>query len=80
MRFMQFRAHDKYALHLSKMEKVSAIIVRFAFASLLEDTSFFGLSKKIMSSSFLESSCSKVNGLHLIFLLHFCNLYLKEIF
>ena len=22
MRFMQFRAHDKYALHLSKMEKV----------------------------------------------------------
>ncbi|XP_049291490.1 potassium channel subfamily T member 2 isoform X2 [Anopheles funestus] len=23
MRFMQFRAHDKYALHLSKMEKVS---------------------------------------------------------
>lgn len=25
MRFMQFRAHDKYALHLSKMEKVSII-------------------------------------------------------
>lgn len=24
MRFMQFRAHDKYALHLSKMEKVRA--------------------------------------------------------
>lgn len=23
MRFMQFRAHDKYALHLSKMEKVN---------------------------------------------------------
>ncbi|KAF2902028.1 hypothetical protein ILUMI_04156, partial [Ignelater luminosus] len=23
MRFMQFRAHDKYALHLSKMEKRS---------------------------------------------------------
>lgn len=22
MRFMHFRAHDKYALHLSKMEKV----------------------------------------------------------
>lgn len=26
MRFMQFRAHDKYALHLSKMEKVIKII------------------------------------------------------
>lgn len=26
MRFMQFRAHDKYALHLSKMEKVNNII------------------------------------------------------
>jgi hypothetical protein len=25
MRFMQFRAHDKYALHLSKMEKVLGI-------------------------------------------------------
>ena len=24
MRFMQFRAHDKYALHLSKMEKVNS--------------------------------------------------------
>ena len=24
MRFMQFRAHDKYALHLSKMEKVES--------------------------------------------------------
>lgn len=24
MRFMQFRAHDKYALHLSKMEKVTS--------------------------------------------------------
>lgn len=27
MRFMQFRAHDKYALHLSKMEKVSKFIL-----------------------------------------------------
>lgn len=25
MRFMQFRAHDKYALHLSRMEKVKQI-------------------------------------------------------
>jgi len=25
MRFMQFRAHDKYALHLSKMEKVLGV-------------------------------------------------------
>lgn len=28
MRFMQFRAHDKYALHLSKMEKVRQTIAR----------------------------------------------------
>lgn len=28
MRFMQFRAHDKYALHLSKMEKVSKLANR----------------------------------------------------
>lgn len=28
MRFMQFRAHDKYALHLSKMEKVGAILLK----------------------------------------------------
>lgn len=26
MRFMQFRAHDKYALHLSKMEKVGSAL------------------------------------------------------
>lgn len=25
MRFMQFRAHDTYALHLSRMEKVSTL-------------------------------------------------------
>lgn len=30
MRFMQFRAHDKYALHLSKMEKVSKLASRQA--------------------------------------------------
>lgn len=30
MRFMQFRAHDKYALHLSKMEKVITVKV-FSF-------------------------------------------------
>lgn len=28
MRFMQFRANDKYALHLSKMEKVITALVR----------------------------------------------------
>ncbi len=29
MRFMQFRAHDAYALHLSKMEKVSGSLYNF---------------------------------------------------
>lgn len=29
MRFMQFRAHDKYALHLSKMEKVKFNFLRY---------------------------------------------------
>ena len=28
MRFMQFRAHDKYALHLSRMEKVNVVSIR----------------------------------------------------
>lgn len=31
MRFMQFRANDKYALHLSKMEKVITVPVRKCF-------------------------------------------------
>lgn len=38
MRFMQFRAHDKYALHLSKMEKVgTARPTRRAAAPSLHD-------------------------------------------
>lgn len=33
MRFMQFRAHDKYALHLSKMEKVKRdVYIRIEYA------------------------------------------------
>jgi len=33
MRFMQFRAHDKYALHLSKMEKVLGVLFQLFIAS-----------------------------------------------
>ena len=33
MRFMQFRAHDKYALHLSKMEKVLGVSFQLFSAS-----------------------------------------------
>jgi hypothetical protein len=36
MRFMQFRAHDAYALHLSRMEKVRTFLQKSNFSS------FFG--------------------------------------
>ncbi|XP_055606305.1 potassium channel subfamily T member 2 isoform X5 [Uranotaenia lowii] len=39
MRFMQFRAHDKYALHLSKMEKVTSLPVEALIASARSNTS-----------------------------------------
>lgn len=32
MRFMQFRAQDTYALHLSKMEKVSLTVAQYFFS------------------------------------------------
>lgn len=57
MRFMQFRAHDKYALHLSKMEKVNC---DFAQHRALEET------KVMHQQNFLQRE--KERGSHISYM------------
>ncbi|XP_031367017.1 potassium channel subfamily T member 2 isoform X4 [Apis dorsata] len=60
MRFMQFRAHDKYALHLSKMEKVSFPVVL--------DTNSHHFSKNTYSRTQFDLSREKERGSHISYM------------
>lgn len=49
MRFMQFRAHDKYALHLSKMEKV--LFYHLICSRLIKITDYFKFTTAFVSAA-----------------------------
>lgn len=73
MRFMQFRAQDKYALHLSKMEKVGVRL-----HPLLHDSLCVGLQSGLAPETGLCSLCSlgwrscQIDHSLLRHSLHFC--------